>query len=57
MSVHVRCEELLREAEKVLHDAGEQVAGHARGKGKATAKRRRNALNAACNALHRAVHA
>jgi len=56
MSMHTRCEELLRQAEKLLRDADEDIglapAGHF-----AARRRRRNAINAACNALHRAVKA
>lgn len=55
MSIHARCEALSREAEKLLRDADDDVAT-------ATptakiARRRRNAINAACNALYRAMQA
>lgn len=56
MSVHMRCEELLREAERLLRDADADVAASPRGH-RATRTRRRNAINAACNALHRATKA
>lgn len=53
-SLQIQCEELLRQLEKVLREADEDVA---RAHTKTRAKRRRNAINAACNALHRAVTA
>ncbi len=56
MSVHSRTEELLALAERLLRDADIEVNTSIRGTA-ATVKRRRNAINAACNALHRATRA
>lgn len=53
-SIHMQCEELLRQAEKLLRDADAEVAST---RFNVVKKRRRNAINAACNALHRAVSA
>lgn len=59
MSVHMRCEEMLRQCEKLLRDADSQLAdgGDISPTMRAATKRRRNAINAACNALHRAIKA
>jgi hypothetical protein len=56
MSLHVQCEELLKQAEKLLRQCDNNLATAMHGE-KDTAKRRRNAVNAACNALHRATKA
>lgn len=56
MSIHSRCEELLREAEKVLRDADEAL-DNSSGKERKICQRRRNSLNAACNSLYRALNA
>lgn len=45
----------LNALEKLLREADDEVAS-ARGPAKTEAKRRRNAINAACNALHRAAY-
>lgn len=54
MTVHMQVEELLRQAEKVLREADAEVAST---RFNSVMKRRRNAINAACNALHRATKA
>jgi hypothetical protein len=58
MSMHNRCEEMLRQCEKLLRDADVDLGtGNTTREQKLTLHRRRNAINAACNALHRAVKA
>lgn len=56
MSIHSQAEELLRQCEKLLREADEEVARSTKTKG-STMLRRRNAINAACNALYRATRA
>ena len=60
MTIHMRCEEMLRECEKLLREADQDVE-HAKrtytAVGRAKSVKRRNAINAACNALHRATRA
>lgn len=59
MTIKSRAEELLKEAEKLVRDADDEVAGgyDMEPWRRQQARRRRNAINAACNALHRAVRA
>ena len=56
MSIHSQCEDLLRQAEKLLREADDDVSTALHGV-KAIKRQRRNNINAACNALHRATRA
>ena len=57
--LHARCEELLKEVEKLVRDADDHLAGgyDLTPEERRRARRRRNAINAAANALHRATRA
>lgn len=57
--IRERAKELLDRSENLLRDADDELAGSydATGPQRAIMRRRRNAINAACNALHRAVRA
>ncbi len=56
MTMNSRCRDALDTCEKMLRDADDALANAVPGT-KRTLTRRRNAINAACNALHRAVQA
>lgn len=56
MTTHMKCEELLRQAEKLLLQADNEL-GACKWDGRQKLRKRRNALNSACNALHRATQA
>lgn len=56
-SLHMRCEEALTNLEKILRDADSAVTAASTPLVRKREKRRRNAINAACNALYRATKA
>lgn len=55
-STGARCRDMLDGLEKLLRQADNNLATAMHGE-RATAKKRRDAINAACNAMHRAVRA
>lgn len=60
MTVATQTDELLKQCEKLLREADTEVEWAKRTLtpvGKAKVNKRRNAINAACNALHRASRA